>query len=71
LALNCECRFAELGPEGQAIGSLVLSVITATTFIVQIIGPIGVKFAIQRAGEIGKARFSDGWVSDPAEKTQG
>jgi Kef-type K+ transport system membrane component KefB len=62
LALNCECRFAELGPEGQALGSLVLSVITATTFIVQVIGPIGVKLAIQRAGEIGKARPTNGWV---------
>ena len=69
LALDCECRFAELGPEGQALGSLVLGVITATTFIVQIIGPIGVKLAVQRAGEIGKARFSNGWVSDSAENT--
>jgi Kef-type K+ transport system membrane component KefB len=71
LALNCECRFAELGPEGQALGSLVLSVITATTFIVQIIGPIGVKLAIKRADEIGKARFSNGWVADPADNSRG
>ncbi|MGD8850656.1 MAG: cation:proton antiporter [Anaerolineales bacterium] len=62
LALNCECRFAELGPEGLALGALVLNVITATTFIVQIIGPIGVKLAVQRAGEIGKARADNGWV---------
>ena len=34
---------------------MVLSIITATTLVVQIIGPIGVKFAIQRAGEIGGA----------------
>jgi hypothetical protein len=40
------------------------------TFIVQIIGPIGVKFAIQRAGEIGKARSRDGWASDPQKTTQ-
>lgn len=64
LALNCECRFAELGPEGQALGSLVLNVITATTFIVQIIGPIGVKLAIQRAGEIGRAKTTDGWEAE-------
>jgi Kef-type K+ transport system membrane component KefB len=64
LALNCECRFAELGPEGQVLGSLVLSVITATTFIVQIIGPIGVKFAIQRAGEIGQAGIKNGWTAE-------
>jgi Kef-type K+ transport system membrane component KefB len=64
LALNCERRFAGLGPEGQALGSLVLSVITATTFIVQIIGPVGVKLAIQRAGEIGKAGNLNGWASE-------
>ncbi len=65
LALNCQCRFAELGPEGDALGTLVLAVITATTFIVEIIGPIGVKIAIRRAGEIGKAKFSNGWIDEP------
>jgi hypothetical protein len=65
LALNCQCRFAELGPEGEAIGALVLAVITATTFVVEIIGPIGVKFAIRRAGEIGKATYQNGWLDEP------
>lgn len=64
LALNCECRFVELGPEGQGLGSLVLGVITATTIIVQIIGPIGIKFAVQRADEIGMAHIQIGWVSE-------
>jgi Kef-type K+ transport system membrane component KefB len=64
LALNCDCRFAELGPEGEALGTLILSVITATTFVVQIIGPIGVKFAIQRAGEIGMTTAENGWTSE-------
>jgi NhaP-type Na+/H+ or K+/H+ antiporter len=64
LALNCDCRFTEVGPEGEALGTLILSVITATTFIVQIIGPIGVKYAIQRAGEIGMATGEDDWASD-------
>jgi hypothetical protein len=50
--LNCNCRFTELRPEGKALGTLILGVITATTFIVQIIGPTGVKHAILRAGEI-------------------
>jgi hypothetical protein len=36
------------------LGNLVLNVITATTLVVQIVGPIGVKLAITRAGEIGK-----------------
>lgn len=69
LALNCQCRFVELGPEGEAIGALVLAVITATTFVVEIIGPIGVKFAIRRAGEIGKASFTNGWLDEPEQET--
>lgn len=55
LGLECSDRFAELGPEGQELGSLVLSVVTATTFVVQLIGPLMVKVAISRAGEIGRA----------------
>ena len=54
LALASQARFAKLGPEGEAMGTLILSVITATTFVVQIIGPIATKFAIFRAGEAGK-----------------
>lgn len=55
LALASQTRFAELGPEGEALGNLVLTVITATTLVVEIVGPIGVKVAITRAGEIGNA----------------
>ena len=44
---------------------IIFRVITATTFIVQITGPIGAKFAIQRAGEIGVARdLPYGWASE-------
>ena len=45
--------------EGQALGNLVISVITATTFIVQIIGPMFVKLAIVRSGEINMAVIED------------
>ena len=55
LAMSAGDRFSELGPEGEDLGLLVLNVITATTFVAQIIGPIMVKFAISRAGEIGRA----------------
>ena len=65
LALECECRFAAYGDAGEALGSLVISVITATTFVVQIIGPIFVKLAITRAGEIGMAKSEDDiWASE-------
>lgn len=46
--------FSRFGPEGEAVGNLIINVITATTFIVQIIGPPCVKLGIQKAGEIGK-----------------
>lgn len=34
-------------------GNLIVTVVTATTFVVQIAGPISVKFAVDRAGETG------------------
>jgi Kef-type K+ transport system membrane component KefB len=65
LALASADRFCVYGEEGELLGSLVLNVITATTFVVQIFGPIGVKFAISRAGEIGRAKLEhDPWASE-------
>ncbi|MEJ2734091.1 MAG: cation:proton antiporter [Anaerolineae bacterium] len=65
LALSSANRFSGYGEEGQALGALIINVITATTFVVQIVGPISVKFAISRAGEIGRAALEhDAWVSE-------
>jgi Kef-type K+ transport system membrane component KefB len=66
LALASAARFSQFGEEGMALGNLVINVITATTFVVQIVGPIAVKFAITRAGEVGKARedIDDIWASE-------
>jgi Kef-type K+ transport system membrane component KefB len=65
LALASASRFSAFGEEGQALGALIINVITATTFVVQIIGPICVKFAISRAGEIGQASLErDAWASE-------
>jgi len=65
LAIASSNRFGALGPEGAELGTLIISVITATTFIVQIFGPIGVKLAITRAGEVGMAKVGDsGWHSE-------
>jgi hypothetical protein len=42
---------------------LIINVITATTFVVQVIGPVCVKLAISRAGEIGRASLEhDPWA---------
>jgi Kef-type K+ transport system membrane component KefB/predicted transcriptional regulator len=37
----------------EPLGSIIVMVITTTTFVVQIIGPPSVKFAVDRAGESG------------------
>jgi Kef-type K+ transport system membrane component KefB len=65
LALATSNRFRAYGQEGEALGNTIISVITATTFIVQIVGPICVKLAISRAGEIGRASLEhDPWASE-------
>ena len=65
LALASAGRFSAYGEEGQALGALIINVITATTFVVQVVGPIGVKLAIRRAGEIGQAALEhDAWASE-------
>jgi Kef-type K+ transport system membrane component KefB len=65
LALASAARFSVYGEEGRALGSLIINVITATTFVVQIVGPICVKLAITRAGEVGQAALErDAWASE-------
>jgi Kef-type K+ transport system membrane component KefB len=69
LALASASRFSQLGEEGVALGSLIINVVTATTFVVQIIGPVFVKFAITRAGEVGMAKKKrDVWASEGTPK---
>lgn len=48
--------FSRLNAAGMELGTLVINVIAATTFVVQIIGPPCVKFSITKAGEVGKAK---------------
>jgi Kef-type K+ transport system membrane component KefB len=65
LALSSAERFSVYGEAGQELGFLIINVITATTFVVQIVGPICVKLAISRAGEIGQAALEhDAWASE-------
>lgn len=65
LAIASASRFSTLGAEGVALGTLIISVITATTFVVQIFGPLFVKFSISRAGETGQAKLGDEpWASE-------
>ncbi len=65
LAIASAERFSAFGAEGQVLADLVINVICATTFVVQLIGPIFVKFAISRAGEIGMAKAGpDVWATE-------
>ncbi|HUT56600.1 MAG TPA: cation:proton antiporter [Phycisphaerae bacterium] len=47
LAILASDRF---GPE---MGTAIITIVTATTFLVQVLGPPCVKLAVQRAGEVG------------------
>jgi len=51
LAIAASSDFAAHGPEGEAFGSLVINTITATTFVVQMIGPSFTRIAVFGAGE--------------------
>ena len=71
LALSCSERVIDCGQEGADIAALVLGAVTATTFVAQLIGPIFVKFAVTRAGEIGQAiQEEDIWASEGSPKTR-
>jgi len=52
LSLVVSQDFAGLGPEGRYIGSTVMTVVTATSLVFGLIGPILTKIGLQKAGEI-------------------
>lgn len=51
LAIAASNDFSAVGPEGAAFGSLVINTITATTFVVQLVGPSFTRIAVFKAGE--------------------
>ena len=61
LALIVGAEFTGLGAvtdgisHGEAIGTTVITTITATCIVFEIIGPILAKYALGKAGELGKA----------------
>jgi Kef-type K+ transport system membrane component KefB len=54
LSLVLKQELTAFGPRGVEIGSKILTTITATSIVFEIIGPIFAKLALKRAGEIGK-----------------
>jgi len=55
LALSISHNLGQTGPEGQKVGLLIINIVAATTFVVQIVGPPLVKWSIVKAGEEGKS----------------
>lgn len=64
LAIAIYQSYSKLGPEGEEVASIVLSTITATTFVVQMIGPPMVKFGLTKAGETWKAFTEEDILED-------
>jgi len=54
MAIAIHQNLSHIGPEAAQIGLTIINVVVATTFVVQIIGPLAVRFAVGKAGEIGR-----------------
>lgn len=52
LSLIVKQEFSALGPHGEAIGTAVITTVTATCIFFEIVGPILTKIGLQKAGEI-------------------
>ena len=56
LALIVKTEFAGLGPWGASIGATVITTVTASSIIFEIVGPILAKIGLTKAGEIGSGK---------------
>jgi Kef-type K+ transport system membrane component KefB/CBS domain-containing protein len=52
LAMSISHNLSHLGEQGILVGNIIVSVVAATTFVVQLIGPILVKLGVTRADEV-------------------
>ncbi len=52
LSLIVKQEFSQLGPWGEAIGTAVITTVTASSIFFEIIGPVLTKIGLQKAGEI-------------------
>lgn len=49
---------------GEPLGAVVTTVVTATTFLVQLVGPPAVKYAVAKAGEVGLEVTEEDLIND-------
>ncbi len=54
LAMSIAQNLSHVSKEGGDVGVIIISVVAATTLVVQLIGPILVKFGITKADEVGR-----------------
>jgi len=54
LAMSIAHNLSYVGEEGKRVGGVIISVVAATTFVVQLIGPVFVKLGITKADEAGR-----------------
>ncbi len=51
LAISAQIEFSKISPEAASLGTFVLSLITSTTFVFQVIGPLFTKYALIKSNE--------------------
>ncbi|MEK9728257.1 MAG: sodium:proton exchanger, partial [Candidatus Margulisiibacteriota bacterium] len=51
LAISLDIEFSAFGSDAKQLAQLVLTVITASTLIFQVIGPLMTKYALTKANE--------------------
>jgi len=54
MAIAIHQSLSKISPEATEVGLMIVNVVVATTFIVQLVGPLCVRFAVGKAGEIGR-----------------
>ncbi len=64
MAISINQSFSHLGGEAKIVGETIVNVVVGTTFVVQMIGPLCVRFAVSKAGEIGKDVTEEDIIAD-------
>jgi len=71
LSVLIESEFAVLGGEAAIFGSIILSVVSLSTIILEIIGPIAAKWGLTQAGEVnGNGSCFEQTVISPVETVE-
>ena len=60
LAIMAGREFSNLGPAGEYLALVTINVIAATTIVFEIVGPLAIKLAITKGGEMWKGSREEG-----------